>query len=54
MDPRSTWAASEVLLLVEDEDAVRQLARTILEGRGFQVLERFYMGSSATWEDSVS
>ena len=28
----------ETILLVEDEDAVRQLARTILEGRGFQVL----------------
>jgi CheY-like chemotaxis protein len=29
---------NETILLVEDEDAVRQLARTILEGRGFQVL----------------
>ncbi len=37
------WAAapqgSETLLLVEDEDSVRGLARRILEGRGYRVLE---------------
>jgi len=30
---------SEVILLVEDEDAVRKLARTILEARGYVVLD---------------
>ena len=30
---------SEVVLVVEDEDTVRQLARTFLEGRGYTVLE---------------
>lgn len=30
---------SEVVLIVEDEDRLRQLARTFLEGRGYTVLE---------------
>ena len=31
--------ASETILLVEDEKAVRNLAREVLEGRGYRVLE---------------
>ncbi|HMC60197.1 MAG TPA: response regulator, partial [Candidatus Solibacter sp.] len=31
--------SAEVVLLVEDEDQVRRLARTILEGRGYVVIE---------------
>jgi CheY-like chemotaxis protein len=35
----ATQKGTEVLLLVEDDDGVRSLARNILQGRGFTVLE---------------
>jgi signal transduction histidine kinase/CheY-like chemotaxis protein len=36
--PAPTWQGSGTALVVEDEEGVRQLARHILEGAGFQVL----------------
>ena len=39
-----TPGGSEVILLVEDEDVVRQLARTFLEERGYKVLEAKHGG----------
>jgi len=38
-DPALTLGGSETILLVEDEDSVRELAREVLETRGYHILE---------------
>jgi PAS domain S-box-containing protein len=37
--PAKSWSGSETILLVEDEEALRGLTRSLLEGSGYTVLE---------------
>ncbi|GEM_PF-758710 len=42
----TAWNGTETILLVEDEDAVRQVARETLESRGYRILEATNAGEA--------
>lgn len=39
VDGQAMWRGTETILLVDDEEMVRELARTVLEGHGYAIIE---------------